>query len=166
MTTKCSKLQMRVQELAESVQTLQSDWQAAQEELVSVEAKIQEAEKQLQDELEPKRDEAEKELQRMQDERTEASRKLQSWLVIGHDLPRVPLEDQAALEVMDYILGEYHMRTRLMVNTRYKYGYTNDASSFREDRWYGPGGYYSHRYNRYRARHHRAAHYRHRNNIY
>ena len=49
---------------------------------------------------------------------------------------------------MNYIIGEYHMNTRLMRETRYKYGYTNDASSFAEDRWYGPGGYTFRSYSR------------------
>lgn len=76
------------------------------------------------------------------------SDKLQSWLIIGHDLPPVPLEEQAALDVMDYIIGVYHLNTRLMRETRYKYGYTNDASSFLEDRWHGPGGYTFRSYSR------------------
>ena len=76
------------------------------------------------------------------------SNKLQSWLVIGHDLPPIPIEEQAAFDVMNYIVGEYHMNTRLMRETRYKYGYTNDASSFAEDRWYGPGGYTFRSYSR------------------
>ncbi|MCH8302822.1 MAG: insulinase family protein [Proteobacteria bacterium] len=76
------------------------------------------------------------------------SNKLQSWLVIGHDLPPVPLEEQAALEVMNYILGAVHLKTRMMVETRYKYGYTNDASGFLEDHWYGPGGYTFRSYSR------------------
>jgi predicted Zn-dependent peptidase len=74
--------------------------------------------------------------------------KLQSWLVIGHDLPPVPLEEQAALEVMNYIVGAVHLNTRLMRETRYKYGYTNDASGFPEPRWYGPGGYTFRSYSR------------------
>lgn len=76
------------------------------------------------------------------------SKKLQSWLVIGHDLPLVPVEEQAALEVMNYIIGAEHVKTRLMVETRYKYGYTNDASGFLEDQWYGPGGYTFRSYSR------------------
>jgi predicted Zn-dependent peptidase len=74
--------------------------------------------------------------------------KLQSWLVIGHDLPPVPLQDQAAFEVMNYIMGAYHLNTRMMRETRYKYGYTNDASGFPEPRWYGPGGYTYRSYSR------------------
>jgi zinc protease len=76
------------------------------------------------------------------------SDKLQSWLIIGHDLPPIPIEEQAAFDVMNYIVGEYHMNTRLIRETRYKYGYTNDASSFAEDRWYGPGGYTFRSYSR------------------
>ncbi len=76
------------------------------------------------------------------------SSKLQSWLIIGHDLPPMAVEEQAAFDVMNYIIGDYHMNTRLMRNTRYKYGWTNDASSFAEDRWYGPGGYTFRSYSR------------------
>lgn len=76
------------------------------------------------------------------------SNKLQSWMVIGHDLPPVPLEEQAAFEVMNYIMGAVHLNTRMMRETRYKYGYTNDASGFPEDRWYGPGGYTYRSYSR------------------
>ena len=76
------------------------------------------------------------------------SKNLQSWLVIGHDLPLVPVEEQAALEVMNYIIGAEHVKTRLMVETRYKYGYTHDASGFLEDQWYGPGGYTFRSYSR------------------
>lgn len=76
------------------------------------------------------------------------SNKLQSWLIIGHDLPPVPLEEQAAFDVMDYIMGAYHLNTRMMRETRYKYGYTNDASSFPEPKWYGPGGYTYRSYSR------------------
>jgi predicted Zn-dependent peptidase len=76
------------------------------------------------------------------------AQKLQSWMVIGHDLPPVPLDDQAALDVMNYIMGAVHLNTRMMVETRYKYGYTNDASGFPEDRWYGPGSYTFRSYSR------------------
>lgn len=76
------------------------------------------------------------------------SNKLHSWMVIGLDLPPVPLEEQAALDVMNYILGAEHLKTRLMVETRYKYGYTNDASVFVEDHWYGPGAYTIRSYSR------------------
>ena len=76
------------------------------------------------------------------------SKNLLSWLVIGHDLPVAPVEEQAALEVMNYIVGAEHVKTRMMVETRYKYGYTNDASGFLEDQWYGPGGYTFRSYSR------------------
>lgn len=74
--------------------------------------------------------------------------KLQSWLVFGHDLPEVPLADQAALEVMNYILAGGHLWTRMTIETRYKYGYTNDASGFLEPRWFGPGTYNFRSYSR------------------
>ncbi len=74
--------------------------------------------------------------------------KLQSWLVIGHDLPMVRMEEQAALDVMNYIMGAVHLNTRMMRETRYKYGYTNDASGFPEPHWYGPGGYTFRSYSR------------------
>lgn len=67
--------------------------------------------------------------------------KLQSWLVFGHDLPLVPDRDQAALEVMNYILAGGHLWTRMTIETRYKYGYTNDASGFLTQKWFGPGTY-------------------------
>ena len=76
------------------------------------------------------------------------SNKLQSWLVIGHDLPPIPLEEQAAFDVMNYIMGAVHLNTRMMVETRYKYGYTNDASGFPEPRWFGPGSYTYRSYSR------------------
>jgi len=74
--------------------------------------------------------------------------KLQSWLVIGHDLPLIPLEEQAAFDVMNYIMGAYHLNTRMMRETRYKFGYTNDASAFVEPRWFGPGSYTYRSYSR------------------
>ncbi len=76
------------------------------------------------------------------------SDKLQSWLVFGHALPQVRLADQAALEVMNYILAGGHLWTRMTIETRYKYGYTNDASGFLEDKWFGPGGYNFRSYSR------------------
>jgi zinc protease len=75
-------------------------------------------------------------------------KKLQSWLVIGHELPVVPLEDQAALDVMNYILAAEHLHARMLTNTRVLYGYTNDASGFLEDRWFGPGSYTFRSYSR------------------
>jgi predicted Zn-dependent peptidase len=75
--------------------------------------------------------------------------KLQTWLVFGHALPRVPPEDEAALEVMNYILAGGHLWTRMTIETRYKYGYTNDASGFLEPHWYGPGSYTFRSYSRH-----------------
>ena len=75
--------------------------------------------------------------------------KLQTWLVFGHDLPPVPLADQASLEVMNYILAGGHLWTRMTVVTRYKYGYTNDASGFLEPHWDGPGSYTFRSYSRH-----------------
>ena len=77
------------------------------------------------------------------------SDKLQSWLVFGHDLGPVPQEDEAALEVMNYILAGGHLYTRMTIETRYKYGYTNDASGFLEPRWFGPGSYTFRSYSRH-----------------
>ena len=74
--------------------------------------------------------------------------KLQSWLVFGHDLPQVPGNDAAALEVMNYILAGGHLWTRMTIETRYKYGYTNDASGFLEEKWFGPGSYSFRSYSR------------------
>jgi zinc protease len=84
-----------------------------------------------------------------QRQHTFPSNKLQSWLVFGHELPQVPLEDAAALEVMNYILAGGHLYTRMTVETRYKYGYTNDASGFLEERWFGPGTYTFRSYSRH-----------------
>lgn len=66
---------------------------------------------------------------------------LQGWLVLGHELPPVPLEDEAALQVMNYILGGGHFDTRLFRETRDKRGLTNDDSGFLEPYWFGPGTY-------------------------
>ncbi len=67
--------------------------------------------------------------------------KLQAWIVLGHELPRVPAEDEAALTAMNYILGGGHFDTRLFRETRDKRGLTNDASGFLEPGWRGPGSY-------------------------
>lgn len=66
---------------------------------------------------------------------------LQGWVVIGHALPIVPLEDQAPLEVMNYILGGGHVDTRLFRETRDKRGLTNDDSGFLDPGIHGPGMY-------------------------
>ena len=49
---------------------------------------------------------------------------------------------------MNYIMGAVHLNTRMMRETRYKFGYTNDASGFPESHWYGPGGYTFRSYSR------------------
>ena len=67
--------------------------------------------------------------------------KLQGWVVVGHELPVVPREDQAALDVMDYILGAYHLDSRLFRESRERRGLTNDNSSFLEPGVRGPGAY-------------------------
>ena len=65
----------------------------------------------------------------------------QGWVVIGHELPVVPPEDEAALQVMDYILGAYHLDSRLYRNSRELRGLTNDSSAFLEAGVHGPGAY-------------------------
>ena len=72
---------------------------------------------------------------------TYPSDKLQAWVVIGHELPRVPVEEEAALDVMNYILGGGHFDTRLFRETRDLRGLTNDASGFLEPNLRGPGTY-------------------------
>ena len=67
--------------------------------------------------------------------------KLQGWVVLGHELPLVPEQDQAALEVMNYILGGGHFDTRLFRVTRDRRGLTNDDSGFLEPSLHGPGAY-------------------------
>ena len=67
--------------------------------------------------------------------------KLQAWLVLGHALPPVPLEDEAPLQVMNYVLGGGHFDTRLFRATRDRRGLTNDDSGFLEPGFRGPGVY-------------------------
>lgn len=67
--------------------------------------------------------------------------KLQGWVVIGHELPPVPVEEQAALDVMNYILGAYHLDARLFRESRELRGLTNDNSAFLEPGVRGPGTY-------------------------
>ncbi len=71
---------------------------------------------------------------------SEASRD-QGWVVIGHELPPVPVADEAALHVMDYVLGAYHLDSRLYRSSRELRGLTNDNSSFLEPGVRGPGSY-------------------------
>jgi predicted Zn-dependent peptidase len=85
-----------------------------------------------------------------------ASRKLllanaerdQGWVVIGHELPLVPEDDEAALAVMDYILGAYHLDSRLYRSSRELRGLTNDNSSFLQPGIRGPGAYSMRTYGR------------------
>ena len=58
--------------------------------------------------------------------------KLQGWVAIGHELPAVPAADEAALMVMNYVLGGGHFDTRLFRATRDRRGLTNDDSGFPE----------------------------------
>jgi predicted Zn-dependent peptidase len=67
--------------------------------------------------------------------------KLQTWIVVGHELPQINPQDWPAVEVMNYILGGGHFDTRLFRETRDKRGLTNDASGFLEPRLRGPGSY-------------------------
>ncbi|HEV2132429.1 MAG TPA: pitrilysin family protein, partial [Longimicrobiaceae bacterium] len=67
--------------------------------------------------------------------------KLQAWVVMGHELPPVPLADQAPLEVMNYILGGGHFDTRLFREVRDKRGLANTAGGFPEPGVRGPGSY-------------------------
>jgi len=67
--------------------------------------------------------------------------KLQGWVAIGHELPEVPVEDEAALLVMNYVLGGGHFDTRLFRATRDRRGLTNDDSGFPEQGFRGPGVY-------------------------
>lgn len=67
--------------------------------------------------------------------------RLQGWVVTGHELPVVPREDRAALAVMDYILGAYHLDSRLFRESRELRGLTNDNSSFMQPGVRGPGSY-------------------------
>lgn len=67
--------------------------------------------------------------------------KLQGWVVLGHELPPVPTEDAAALEVMNYILGGGHFDTRLFRATRDRRGLTNDDSGVLAPGIRAPGSY-------------------------
>ncbi len=75
--------------------------------------------------------------------------KLQTWIVMGHELPRVSPGDIPALQVMNYILGGGHFDTRLFRETRDKRGLTNDASGFLELNMRGPVTYTFRTYGRH-----------------
>lgn len=67
--------------------------------------------------------------------------KLQGWVVMGHALDPVAREDEAALLVMNYILGGGHFDARLFVEVRDKRGLANTGGAFPEWRRRGPGSY-------------------------
>jgi zinc protease len=67
--------------------------------------------------------------------------RLQAWVAIGHEIPPVGIEDEAALHVMNYILGGGHFDTRLFREGRDKRGLTNTAGGFPEPGVRGPGSY-------------------------
>ena len=67
--------------------------------------------------------------------------KLQGWVVIGHELPQVPADEQAAVDVMNYILGAVHLDARLFREARELRGLTNDNSAFPQPALRGPGTY-------------------------
>ena len=77
------------------------------------------------------------------------SDKLQTWIVIGHELPRISPDDLPALQVMNYILGGGHFDTRLFREAGDKRGLTNDASGFLEFNIRGPGTYTFRTYGRH-----------------
>ncbi len=67
--------------------------------------------------------------------------KLQGWVVMGHELPVIPVEDEAPLQVMNYILGGGHFDTRLFRAARDRRGLTNDNSGFLAPGVRAPGSY-------------------------
>ena len=72
--------------------------------------------------------------------------KLQTWIVLGHELPQVSPSDVPALQVMNYILGGGHFDTRLFCEMR---DVTNDAGGFLEPNMRGPGTYTFRTYGRH-----------------
>jgi predicted Zn-dependent peptidase len=67
--------------------------------------------------------------------------KLQGWVVMGHALDPVSRDDEAALLVMNYILGGGHFDARLFIEVRDKRGLANTAGGFPEWHRRGPGSY-------------------------
>jgi zinc protease len=67
--------------------------------------------------------------------------KLQAWIVLGHELPPVPAADEAALLVMNYILGGGHFDARLFIEVRDKRGLANTAAAVPAYHRSGPGSY-------------------------
>jgi zinc protease len=66
---------------------------------------------------------------------------LQAWIVLGHELPPVPAGDEAALLVMNYILGGGHFDARLFIEVRDKRGLANTAAAVPVYHRAGPGSY-------------------------
>jgi zinc protease len=62
---------------------------------------------------------------------------LQGWIVLGHPLPPVPEQDEAALLLMNYILGGGHFDARLFIEVRDKRGLANTAAAV--PRYYDQG---------------------------
>ena len=75
--------------------------------------------------------------------------KLQTWIVIGHELPALDPRDLVAVQVMNYILGGGHFDTRLFRAARDRRGLTNDATGFLEPGLRGPGTYTFRTYSRH-----------------
>jgi predicted Zn-dependent peptidase len=67
--------------------------------------------------------------------------KLQGWVVLGHELPAVPLEDEAAVYVMNYILAGDHLAGRMFLEARDRRGLANDEIGHPEPNLRGPGTY-------------------------
>jgi zinc protease len=67
--------------------------------------------------------------------------KLQGWVVMGHELPAVPLADEAPLQVMNYILAGDHLAGRMFIEARDRRGLANDEIGHPEPRLRGPGTY-------------------------
>lgn len=67
--------------------------------------------------------------------------KLQGWVVMGHTIGPVTRDDEAALLVMNYILGGGHFDARLFIEVRDKRGLANTGGAFPEWRRRGPGSY-------------------------
>jgi zinc protease len=73
----------------------------------------------------------------------------QTFLVIGHTLPRVPAAEQAALDVLNQILAGaqdegldgWGAPNRLVVATRVRSGLADHATGFLEPHWFGSGSY-------------------------
>ena len=73
----------------------------------------------------------------------------QTFLVIGHSLPLVPVAEQATLDVLNHILAGaqdegldgWGASNRLVGATRVRSGLADHATGFIEPHWYGSGSY-------------------------